>query len=328
MNPTKHILHNATKQDTYNILCGSTHERQNSNLARTGHNFYAVKLNQHFKTWDSRYGQMPENYVELPKLPNYLSFSGVLSQHKFGQFQEFYPIAKQLSLPLISLEHTCAMPWWPQQQLDQLHNMRGDINVFITDWSLESWKWQDKGDTIVIKHCVDTDLFKPPLQEGIRLPRQNTILTVANDFIGRDYVLGYNLYKEVTQNLPVRPVGDTPGLSKPASSIEELVHIYQTSRIILNTAHLSPIPTNLLEGMACGCAAVSLDVCGVPEFITDGYDGFLCKNKKDMREKLELLLHDEKLATEMGLRARETITKKCSIDRFIKEWNTLFGKIL
>jgi glycosyltransferase involved in cell wall biosynthesis len=324
MNPVQHILHRASPHEKLNILCGSTHERQNSVLAKTGHNFYAIRPNKEFKTWDERYGKMPENYIQLPDntLPPNLCFDLVLSQHKFGQFQYLAPLSQQMHLPLVSLEHTTCMPWWTNQQVAQLGNMRGHINVFITNHSVAAWKWQDRGDTVVIHHGVDTDLFCPG-----NSPRFRVILTVANDYIGRDYVLNFTQYKKVTENLPTKPIGDTPGFSKPAMCVAELVKHYQTSRILLNTAHLSPIPTNMLEGAACGCAIVSCDTCGISEFFTDGYDAFLCKTDEQMRERLELLLVDEELAEQMGKNARKTIEQKCSLDRFTSDWNKIFQMV-
>lgn len=326
INPTQHILHRSVPKEKLNILCGTTHERQNSLLAKTGHNFYSVKLNQHFKKWDNRYGIMPQNWIELPDnhIPDYLSFDLVLIQHIFGQYQELIPIAKQMHIPTIRLEHTTYV-WDDNGKMAKMSNqMRGDFNIFITNDSVQKWQWQDRGDTAVIHHCVDIDLFCP---DNI-ITRDKVILTVANDYIGRDYVLGYTRYKNTTAGLPVRPIGDTPGLSKPSKSIEELIKVYNTSRIFLNTAHLSPIPSSLLEAAAMECAIVSLNACGVSEFFTDGHDAFLVSSDQEMRERLELLLVDDNLCKEMGKNARQTIIKKCSMDRFVNDWNKVFNIVI
>lgn len=324
--PTQHILHKSVDDGKrpLNILCGSTHERANTNLAKTGHNFYSVKLNQHFKKWDKRYGEMPSNYVELKDniIPFHLCFDLVLSQHKFGQYQLLSQVAHQLHIPLISLEHTTYVWNDNGKMAEECNKMRGDYNIFITDHSKKAWQWQDYNDTYVIKHGVDTDLFSPG-----KFKRFNRIMTCANDYIGRDYVLNYSQYQNVTKNLPTFPVGDTPGFSKPASNVEELVSMYQMSTVFLNTAHLSPIPYALLEAAACGCAIVSCDTCGIPEFFTNNVDAFLCKNDKEMREALEKLIKNPDLAEEMGAKARNTVIKKCDMNRFINEWNDIFNKV-
>lgn len=324
INPTQHILHRATNHNIYNCLTSTAHERYQSTLALTGHNFYSVKFNEHCKLWDKRYAKMPDNYCEIgTKLPIHIPFDFAISNHKFGAYQVYAPLCQQMHIPLISLEHTCKMPWWDKNMMKQVNSMRGNINVFITDWSLKSWEWEDRGDTVVIKHGIDSELFKPDPNKN----RQAHILSVKNDFIGRAQILGLDLYKKVTAGLKIRPIGDSPGFSKPAKDLNDLINEYQTSRIIINTSSLSPVPMNILEGMSCGCVPVSTNACAMPEFITDGYDGFLCNNEKEFRDRLQLLLVDTKLAEEMSKNARKTIIQKCSLDRFITEWNKVFNYV-
>lgn len=321
INPVQQLLHKYSNRKKLNILCGTTHERYQQMLAETGHNFYAVKLNEHFKKWDSNYGKMPDNYLELPDgyIPPYLSFDLVLSQHKFGQYQALAPLAHQLHLPLVSLEHTTYV-WKDGGQMAQHCNkMRGNINVFISNDSIQKWSWKDEADTKVIHHGVNTTYFSPDSSE-----RQNVILTVANDYIGRDYVLNYTQYAKVTKDLPTRPVGDTPGLSKPAKSTDELLQTYRTSSIFLNTAHLSPIPSSLLEAAACECAIVTCGTCAIPEFFTHNVDALICDSDDDMRAALEFLLKNEERARELGKNARKTILNKCNLQRFVSDWNKVF----
>ena len=64
--------------------------------------------------------------------------------------------------------------------------------------------------------------------------------------------------------MPIKVLGDSPGLSKPAESIEALREAYKTSSIFLNTSIHSPVPTVLMEAMASGCAVVSTNNCMIP----------------------------------------------------------------
>ncbi len=325
INPTSSITRAATRKvgEKLNILTAPTHERYESGLALTGHNFYAIQ-GEHIKDWKDTYAKRPPNYTILKgqELPLHVDFDLVLSQNKFGQFQKLNTIAKALHLPLISVEHTLPHPQWGREYITATQNMRGQLNIFITDYSLEKWDWQDLGDTVVIPHMVDTDLFTPDGDS-----RKNHVLTVANDYIGRDWCLNFSSYKRVCldKNLPVRPVGDTPGLSKPAKDTKELVHEYQTSSVFLNTAHISPIPTSLLEAMACGCAVVSCNTCAIPEYISHGVNGFLYNSDSEMYRCLELLLTKPELAREFGAKARKTIIQKCNKTSFIERWNNAFN---
>ena len=308
--------------DPLNILTFPTHERYETLLCKTGHNFYAYRA-EGIKDWNTNNAAIPENYTLLDptlgdkQIPAYLDFDLVLSQNKFGQFQLAEPIAKRFHLPLVSLEHTLPVPYWPPEVLEQTRTMQGDINVFISKYSIGAWGW-DAPNTSVITHGVDTTLFKPAEKE-----RENHALSVVNDWINRDWCCGFNIWQNVSKKYPTRVIGDTPGLSKPASNIEELVDAYQTSRIFLNTSTISPIPTSLLEAMACGCAVVSTATCMIPEVVEHGVNGFLGETEEELEEYLVELLNDEDLATKLGNEARKTIESRFSEDQFVGRWEHL-----
>lgn len=310
------------KVDHPNIATSPTHERQETCMCLTNANFYSF-WRTGIKQWNTQFGAVPHNYHLMYLLPEqfpiWLDIDLVLSQNKFGQLQYLAPIAQRLQIPLISMEHTLPVPHWRPIDIENVCKMRGNINIFIADFQLEAWNWKDRGDTFILRHCVENNLFKPGLQS-----RNNHILTVANDYIGRDMFLNFKQYQTVTEGLPVYPVGDTPGLSQAAKNVTELVNAYQTSRIFLNTAHWSPIPTSLLEAMSCGCACVSCATCAIPDYIKDGENGLLARNDKEMKEKLLLLLNDEELATQLGNNARNTILDKCSPERYIEDLNNIF----
>src|SRR3990167_9504168 len=194
--------YNRKKDSPLNILTCPTHERYETGLAKTGHNFYAFRANG-IKDWKEEYAKRPDNYFLLHKdtIPDYVDFDLVLSQNKFGQFPALYKVAKELRLPMISLEHTLPVANWDNNTINTLRNMRGDINVFISEYSINEWGWRDNNDTYVVHHGVDSELFKPNLEEGIRIPRHNHILSVVNDWVNRDYFCGFKLWQYITNNL-------------------------------------------------------------------------------------------------------------------------------
>ena len=328
--PISAITRAATRRsdEPLNILTFPTHERYETILCKTGHNFYSYRA-EGIKDWNTDYSPVPKNYVLLDgnlggkQVPLHLDFDLILSQNKFGQFQIAHQIADTLHLPLISLEHTLPIPMWDEELRNSLRNMRGDLNLFISEYSIRKWNWRPESDTMVIHHGVDTDNFC--IDESAE--RNNQILSVVNDWINRDLCCGFRIWQNVTKGLPVKVLGDTPGLSEPASSLEELVSTYQTSRIFLNTSTLSPIPTVLLEAMACGCAVVSTATCMIPEIIEHGVNGFISNEESELKEFLATLLNDESLAKEMGEKARETVVEKFAEKKFVEEWNMIFNAV-
>jgi hypothetical protein len=306
-----------------NILCMPTHERYETGLAKTGHNFYAFRAPS-VKDWNSNYAVVPMNYSLLNpalgdrQIPIDLDFDVILSQNKFGQMQLAKQLAFNLHLPIISLEHTLPMPEWGQMELLQLQAMRGDINIFISEYSRAQWGWSEET-ADVIHHGVDTELFVPG-----DLQRTPHLLSVVNDWINRDCFCGYNLWKDVSKGLPIRVVGNTPGLSVAATTVDELVKEYQQSQVFLNTSLVSPVPTALLEAMSCGCAVVSTATCMIPEIIQNGVNGFISNEPQELRKYCVELLKDEALAQSMGEAARLTICEHFSMDNFVHRWNEIF----
>lgn len=304
------------------ILTFPTHERNQSLFQNINANFWMFRTNG-VKNWDEKYAPIPQNHYLLPHdtLPSWVDFNCLLSQNKAGQFQLCKQMQYNIYLPIISLEHTLPPPETTKEQIQEWKSFfNADVNVFITDFNRQAWGYSSE-EAVVIPHALDTNLFSPDNRI-----RQNKILTVANDYINRDYVLNFSQYQRVTAGLPVMPVGDTPGFSKPAKSVEELVDFYRGHRIFLNTAHWSPVPMSLLEAMSCGCAVVSCKTCAIPEFIYHGYNGLLAENDEEMRECLLSLLKDPSLAVKLGRNARDTIQTKCSLKEFSKNWEKVFER--
>ncbi len=320
------IMRSASRGDgPLNIVTFPTHERYETGLCKTGHRFWAVRTPQ-VKDWNGAYAPVPENYVLLNpahtdrQLPPEVEFDLVLSQNKFGQFQLARQIATSLHLPLVSLEHTLPHVSWPAAQLKALKGMRGDVNVFISEYSRHAWDWSPE-EACVIHHGVDTWVFSP---DG-STPRKAHLLSVVNDWKNRDWCCGYSLWQEATAGLPVFVVGDTPGLSKPAASVAELVMRYQEAAVFVNTSTVSPVPTALLEAMACGAAVVSTANCMVPEIVKNGHNGFISNNAAEIGGYCRRLLGDAELCRKLGEEARKTIVERFSMGRFVSDWNRIFG---
>lgn len=307
-----------------NILCCPCHERFESCVAKTGHNFYAIRTNQ-VKDWNETYAPVPVNYNLLDKnkvdqIPVHMDYDVVFCQNKFGQFQLLQNIARQLHLPMICLEHTQPVKEWSKEELAQFTNMKGDVNVFISNHSRSAWGFADNG--IVISHGIDTELFKPSRKCG-------NILTVANEYKQRDYFLGYRIFEQVARQIKIRLVGDNKDLGGfPARTVEELANEYGQASIFFNTSQVSPIPMSLLEAMSSGCICVSTRTCEIPNIIKHGENGLLYDTPEEAAGMLQYILADpENLEFKrLGAAARQTILNDFSLEAFVKNWDMAFRK--
>lgn len=333
INPMKYILRNATKNKTEPVkaLTIVTHERYEPNLAKANIDITAL-TGPGTRDWNPKVSPIPPNYkiIKIDELSikaafdkiGMFDFDCVISQNRFGQYQLLSQLAKLMHIPLICIEHTDIMPYWDSSFISQLSQMRGDINIYISEYNKERWLGH-KSD-IVIEHGIDTELFSP---SPSNIARQNHILSMCNDWIGRDIPCGYSVWKRVTQNLPVRVVGETPGLSKGSSSLSDCINEFRTSEIFLNTSQYSPIPMSLMEAMSCECAIVTSATCMIPEVITNGKNGFISNNEKNLTKYCVNLLSDAAMCREIGANARNLIKNNFGLDKFINSWNTILESI-
>jgi glycosyltransferase involved in cell wall biosynthesis len=81
------------------------------------------------------------------------------------------------------------------------------------------------------------------------------------------------------------------------------------------------IPRALLEAMACAAPVVATDVSGIPEAVEHMKTGLIVKPQdvQQLSTTINIILEDERLARNLGLRAREKIEREFSYDVVIPQ---------
>jgi len=317
-----------------NILTFCTHERYEQQLCKTGHNFYCIN---HGKEWDTDYGKVPENYHILNNPPpSYIDIDLILCHTVCERMEISKRIKSDLNIPIIL--HTHVLPdirGDVPSQIKQFKQISADIDQisFISDFNRDAWGCSESN-AEYIEHGIDCDFWT----DFNEVQRDNVCLSVVNEWPTRDWCCGWELWKQTvglkggsgTQidpwqvDVPIRVFGKSPGLSVPATSIEHLRQIYHSSRIFYNTSLHSPVPTVLMEAMACGCAIVSTETCMIPEIIEHGKNGLMSNNPEELRGLLVKLLEDEDMAKELGKNAQNTIKERYNLAQFLNNWDNLF----
>ena len=328
------ITRRATRKDgePLNILTFPTHERYEQSLSNTGHNFYAY-MTESSKEWNTEYAPVPQNYHIMDKnlgdnqLPLSVDLDLILSHTYDQQLMIGSQISRHLSVPLVVLCHVLPdIRMSPEEQTETIagcQKITSDAHVFISDYSRRRWG-RTAFDSEVIRHGLDTEFWSP--KEDV--VKENHALSVVNYWAGRDWCCGFNLWQRVIEGLPYKVLGDNPGMSSPATSLEELRSAYRKCQLFVNTSIHSPVPTTLIEAMSCGCAVVSTKNCMIPEIIEHEKNGFMSNDEQELKKYIKMLLEDDDLRESMGVEARKTIVESHNLDRFTNEWNTLFNKTI
>lgn len=109
------------------------------------------------------------------------------------------------------------------------------------------------------------------------------------------------------------------------NDVEQLISIADIGLLFTHTESLS---NSIIEYMALGKPVITTDlVGGSREIIEEGKSGYIMQpNSAEIAHKTNELIHDPGLITSLGLRGRQIIEQKFSIEKMGKEYVELYDK--
>jgi glycosyltransferase involved in cell wall biosynthesis len=110
----------------------------------------------------------------------------------------------------------------------------------------------------------------------------------------------------------------------------ELPYYYATSNIIAIPSLQEAFGLVVSEAMACGKPVVGTEVGGIPDQLTDGYNGFLVapRNPEEIAKKILFLIDHPEDSKRMGINGRKLVKEKFNIDTRIKRIIQLYRELL
>jgi len=98
---------------------------------------------------------------------------------------------------------------------------------------------------------------------------------------------------------------------KTALNYEQMNDLYNECHVYMVASIIDGTPNPALEAAATGRAIISNEIGNMPEFIKDGWNGFLVdRNIDSYVEKLKLLKNDMRLTNKMGCNARKMVKRE------------------
>ncbi|WP_447907944.1 glycosyltransferase family 4 protein [Serratia fonticola] len=108
---------------------------------------------------------------------------------------------------------------------------------------------------------------------------------------------------------------------------KELIEMYHRSDVFILPSSYETWALVGLESMSTGLPALMTKVGGIPEYLSDGYNGFFVeRNGKDISEKVNLLLKNNDLYKKVSINARKTANEH-SWEKGAKEYLRVINEV-
>lgn len=315
--------------DKIRILTFNFHEPYMCLLAKTG---FEMELGLYkegilSRTWRTQFRPKPENLIEIPE-----------EEWRDRLKSRYYDIV---------IAHNEPNAWdireAPTPKLLVCHNRKTFLKTLLSKTDPTSIESFEKTIDVLSKEFVlvfisyskqnDYNLPGYVVLPGIDVEEYGgytgeipQILRVGNYMYERNWMFDVPFQESVCAGLPTQVIGDNPKIanSAPSQSFEELLNAYRKNRCYLHVTRQEfedGYNLAMLEAMACGMPVVSLKNSTSP--ITNGVDGFSSFDPAEIREYLELLLENEKIAREIGEKGREKVKKFFPISEFVDKWRRI-----
>lgn len=191
---------------------------------------------------------------------------------------------------------------------------------------------------MVIHNGVDINKFKPTTEKsyetfrilGVALPW--TKAKGIDDFLALRRILPVSEFEIVMVGLDKKQLGCLPegivGIER-THNVKELVDLYSSSNVFVNTTYADNFPTTNIESLACGTPVITYNTGGSPEAIDDKTGVVIEQGDVEAIASVIKNMRNQPLSSfACRQRAEKLFDKEVCFKKYIKLYNELLEKKL
>jgi glycosyltransferase involved in cell wall biosynthesis len=265
----------------------------------------------------------PDNLSEVDArdVPN-LDFDCVLFQSRKNYLEDRFEILspRQRELPRIYLEHDPPR----EHPTDTRHPMDDPAGLLVHVTAFNRLMWDSgRTPTRVIDHGVTVP---PGVSWTGELERG---LVVVNDLGRRGRRLGYDVFQQVRQQVPL----DLAGMgSRELGGLGEVSHVELPAlaaryRFLFNPIRYTSLGLSVCEAMMLGLPVVGLATTEMAAAVENGLSGYVDTDVERLVLYMRRLLNDRGEAERLSQGARGRAAERFGIQRFAQDWDRTFASV-
>jgi len=219
----------------------------------------------------------------------------------------------------VSEEKICVIP--NSVDTDLFKNIREDLALAVVNEVLTKKGFNrtldDKDNVILFVSRLD-----PP--KGLHLLLRGLAKMQSKSWMLLVVGIGSHSYERYLKDLSfklglIEKVLSTGNVPHP-----KLPYFYSIAQVYVLPSMFEGLPATILEAMACGTPVIATKVGGIPEVISNGYNGLLLDSlsEDEISRAVEQLLMDSSFRKRLSQRALRTIQEKfswkISVEKYIK----------
>ena len=141
-------------------------------------------------------------------------------------------------------------------------------------------------------------------------------------------IVGEGPYKEALEKKTKLVKADVNFLGWLDNKSPEYKELYETSSIFVFPSAAESFGIVLLEAMASGCAIITTNTSGCSEVVGDAALLVRPKNPEDIRNVLTKLRNNERLISELGIKAKKRVEENFTLEKIAKKYVKVYEDIL